>query len=202
MKKYLISIILILLGLITLLWIDSLHTVKRWKIAEANVKAYSTELSASNNKNTALQLTIEQLGYFNDSILERLDSTRKALKIKDKNLKAVQYIASGFTKNDTIRIIQKDTLFKDPSLSVDTLVGDSWYSLDIKLRYPSTVITTPYFKSEKHVIVSYKKETVNPPKKFFLLRWFQKKHKILNIEVVEKNPYVEQESSKYIEIIK
>jgi cell division protein FtsQ len=53
------------------------------------------------------------------------------------------------------------------------------------------VAVEPYFKSEKHIIVSSKKETVNPPKKFFLFRWFQKKQIVLHIDVIEKNPYVE-----------
>ena len=56
--------------------------------------------------------------------------------------------------------------------------------------------------SEKHIIVSSKKETVDPPKKFFLLRWLQRKHLVLHINVIEKNPYVDEESSRYVEIIK
>ena len=47
-----------------------------------------------------------------------------------------------------------------------------------------------------------KKETVNPPKKFFLFRWFQKKHKIIQVDVIEKNPYVQNEVSRYIEIVR
>ena len=63
------------------------------------------------------------------------------------------------------------------------------------------IAVKPEFKSEKHIIVSTKKETVNPPKKFFLLRWFQKKHLVVHVDVVEKNPYVGGETSKYIEIV-
>jgi hypothetical protein len=64
------------------------------------------------------------------------------------------------------------------------------------------VAVKPYFKSEKHIIVSSKKETVDPPKKFFLFRWFQKKMIVVHIDVVEKNPYVENESSRYVEVIR
>ena len=87
-------------------------------------------------------------------------------------------------------------------LLVHTLLSDEWYSLSLGLEYPSLVRVTLKFISKKHIIVSTRKETVNPPKKFFLFRWFQKRHKVLNIDVLEKNPYVEGESSKYIEIIK
>ena len=64
------------------------------------------------------------------------------------------------------------------------------------------IAVKPEFKSEKHIIVSTKKETVNPPKKFFLFRWLQKKHRVLHVDIVEKNPYVENQTSKYVEIIK
>ena len=205
MRKIVFWLVIIILALLTAIGFMFQQLKKadgKWKTAEANVKAYSEELSNSGKKNTALQLTIDQFGYFKDSVLQELDATRKELKIKDKNLKALQAVYSGFSKRDTIRITQVDTLFKEPTLSVDTLMGDEWYTLRLGLKYPSMIAVEPYFKSKKHIVVSSKKETVNPPKKFFLFRWFQKKHVILHIDVVEKNPYVDSESSRYIEILK
>lgn len=202
MKKdyWLIVAIVVLIGAVAIEWKQVEYVNKKWEIAEGNVKAYSNELSASDKHNTALQLTVEQLKYFNDSILQTLDATRKSLKVKDKNLKSVQYIQSTFIKTDTV--VLKDTLFKEPSLSVDTLIGDEWYSVRLGLHYPSMITVKPEFKSEKHIVVSTKKETVNPPKKFFLFRWFQKKHVVLHVDVIEKSPYVKNESSKYVEILK
>ena len=181
-------------------WYNAAIYEEKYKVAEANVKAYSNELSGTKEKNTALRLTVDQLKYFSDSILVALDDTRKELKIKDKNLKALQSVSSGFTKRDTITL--RDTLFRDPSIAIDTVIGDKWYNVRLGLKYPSMVAVKPYFKSEKHIIVSSKKETVAPPKKFFLFRWFQKRHTVLHIDVVEKNPYVENESSRYVEILK
>ena len=201
MNKYLILVIVVLLAGIGIEWKMLRDTTEKWEVSEANVKAYSNQLDASGKKNIALQLTVDQLEYFNDSVLKALDNTRKELKIKDKNLKALQAVKSGFTKRDTITITQVDTLFKEPSLNVDTLIGDEWYHIRLGLKYPSMIAVEPYFKSDKHIIVSSKKETVNPPKKFFLLKWFQRKHRVLHIDVVEKNPYVDSEESKYIEII-
>lgn len=205
MKKlilWLLLTIVILLAVIGALWQQVRVVSEKWERAESNVKAYSAELRDSKNKNTALQLTVDQLDYFKDSVLVELDNTRKELKIKDKDLKTLQAVKSGFTRKDTVRIVQTDTLFKESSLAIDTLIGDEWYNLQLGLKYPSMIAIKPYFKSEKHIIVSSKKETVNPPKKFFLFRWFQKRHRVLHIDVVEKNPYVDNESSKYVEIIK
>ena len=200
MKKYLIITVIILLAVIGAMWQQVKYANVKWETAEANVKAYSIILSREGEKNTALQLTVEQLGYFKDSVLQELDNTRKELKVKDKNLKALQSVSSSFSKSDTI--ILKDTLFKEVSLDVDTVLGDKWYNVRLGLKYPSMIAVKPYFKSEKHIIISSKKETVNPPKKFFLLRWFQRRHTVLHIDVVEKNPYVENENSRYVEIIK
>lgn len=173
---------------------------KRWKESTENVKSYSELFSNSENKNKGFKLTIDQLQYFNDSILRELNETRESLKVKDSKLKSLQYLSSTFIKYDTLII--KDTLFKDPQIQVDTILSDEWYSIRIGLKYPSTVTVNPMFRSVKHIVVSSRRETVNPPKKFFLFRWFQKKHTILNIDVIEKNPYMKEQNSRYIEIIK
>ena len=173
---------------------------KRWKESTENVKSYSELFSNSENKNKGFKLTIDQLQYFNDSILKELNETRESLKVKDSKLKSLQYLSSTFIKYDTLII--KDTLFKDPQIQVDTILSDEWYSIRIGLKYPSTVTVNPMFRSVKHIVVSSRRETVNPPKKFFLFRWFQKKHTVLNIDVIEKNPYMKEQNNRYIEIIK
>ena len=173
---------------------------ENWKTAAANMKAYDKELSYAEKKNSAYQLTIEQLKTFKDSILMELNTTREELKIKDKRLKSLQYVTSEFRVTDTL--VLKDTVFKEPSVKVDTVLGNEWYKIKVGLKYPSEISLTPSFRSEKHIIVSNKKETVNPRKKFFIARWFQKKHYILQVDVIEKNPYTENEASKFIEVIK
>ena len=201
MNKYLIIVIIVLLGIVGVGYIQLKQANEKWEKAEANVKEYDTWLSDLGRQNMSLQLTIDQVNSFKDSVLIELNNTRKELGIKDKNLKALQAIKSGFSKKDTI-YIPGDTIFKEPTLAIDTLFGDEWYNIELGLRYPSMIAVKPYFKSEKHVIVSTKKETVNPPKKFFLFRWFQKKYTVLKVNVKEKNPYVQDESSEYIEVLK
>lgn len=202
MKKYFILGVVIL-GLAAALAVSLYYNAgikDRLDAANANIKAYDALLSSEKKQNVAHQLTIDQLNYFNDSILKDLNETRKELKIKDKNLKALQSVHSVFTRVDTL--VLNDTIFKEPSFALDTLLGDDWYSLQLGLRYPSTIAAKPTFKSDKHIIVSVRKETVNPPKKFFLFKWFQRKHEVLRVDVVEKNPYVTEENSRYVEILK
>ena len=131
-------------------------------------------LSTSKEETRVLKLTVEQFKYFNDSVLDKLNETRKELNIKDSKIKSLQYMVSNFSKKDTVHL--KDTIFKEPNFKLDTVLGDQWYKVQIGLKYPSTVAVNPEFKSEKHVIISTKRETINPPKKFWLFRLFQKKH--------------------------
>lgn len=199
--KYWYLYIIIILGVALLAAVKQVdYANERWLTAEANIKNYDGMLASSENSNAVLQLTVDQLNYFKDSILTELNATRKELGVRDKNLKVLQSVSSSFSKSDTI--ILRDTLFKEASLAIDTVLGDNWYSVRLGLKYPSMVTVEPYFKSEKHIVVSSKKETVNPPKKFFFLRWLQKKHTILHVDVVEQNPYVENESSRYVEVVK
>lgn len=205
LKKYIGLIMLAAIVVEAFFLKQSLNKEKQmennWKTAQANVKAYDELLSNSKQKNTAFQLTVDQLTNAKDSVIKELEETRKQLKIKEKNVKSEQYISSSFSRVDTIQI-KGDTIFKDRKLAVDTIVGDNWYNAKVSLKYPSTVVIQPTFKSEKNIIVSTKKETVNPPKKLWILRLFQKKHTVLKVDVIEKNPYVSNEESRYIEVIK
>lgn len=170
-----------------------------WEKAEANVKAYDNLLSG-NAGNAAFELNIAQFSSARDSVLRELDDTRKKLKVKDRNLKSAQKVSSDFSRTDTV--VLQDTFLMENSAKIDTFLKDDWYQLHIKLAYPDTMIVSPSFKSEKNIIVSTRKETVNPPKKFWLFRLFQKKHKVLQVDVVEKNPYIINQNSRYVEIIK
>ena len=204
MKKYfIIACVIAFIGLIGSL-VYNIHESKtyenKWKTAVANSKAYDELLSDSKNKSTAYELTINQLNNAKDSTIKELNELKKKLKIKDKNLISVQNIKTGYSRTDTIYFT--DTIFRDKELSIDTIIGDEWYKAKVALKYPHTIIINPTFTSDKSIIVSTKKETVNPPKKLWILRLFQKKQTVLNVDVIEKNPYVQQESSRYIKIIK
>lgn len=165
----------------------------------SNQKTFIAENSSLKEENRVFKFTIEQLNYYNDSILQKMNNIRKELKIKDKNLKQLQYLLSVSTKKDTV--LFTDTIFRDKSLALDTIIGDKWYNIRLGLKYPNLIYTEPTFTSEKYIIVNKKKETVNPPKKFFLFRWFQRKHWVMEVHIKEKNPYIKEIDNKFVEII-
>lgn len=195
-----IILILLLSASVCIMYNTNQDLKSELSISKSNEKAFITENSGLKGQNRAFQFTIEQLEYFNDSLITKMNNVRKELKIKDDNLKQMQYLLSEAQKKDTI--VFRDTLFREPTLRIDTLLGDRWYQMKLGLRYPSAIITEPKFVSEKYIIVDYRKETIGPPKKCFIARWFQKKHKVVEVEVVEKNPYSENKQQRFIEIVK
>ena len=202
-KKYIRIGIVILVSLLSIsvytLYTNNQKLKEETSTLISNQKAFIAENSSLKEENRVFKFTIEQLNYYNDSILEKMSEVRKELGIKDKDLKQMQYLLSVSTKKDTV--LFTDTVFRDKSLALDTIIGDKWYNIRLGLKYPNLIYTKPTFTSEKYIIVNKKKETINPPKKFFLFRWFQKKHWVMEVHIKEKNPYIKEVNNKFVEII-
>ena len=202
-KKYIRIGIVILVSLLSIsvytLYTNNQKLKEETSTLISNQKAFIAENSSLKEENRVFKFTIEQLNYYNDSILQKMNDVRKELKIKDSNLKQMQYLSSVSTKKDTV--LFTDTVFRDKSLALDTIIGDKWYNIRLGLKYPNLIYTEPTFTSEKYIIVNKKKETINPPKKFFLFRWFQRKHWVMEVHIKEKNPYIKEVNNKFVEII-
>ena len=176
--------------------IDKLNT----EMAEAttNIKAYELENSALKDNTIEFQYTIEQLNHSKDSLNQKINKLRKDLKIKDKDIQKLQYILSENQKKDSI--IVHDTLFIE-KVKIDTTLSDDWSKLHLQLEYPNTVLAEYSFKNESLVTTYLKKKTIKPPHKCMFIRWFQKKHKMIYVEINEQNPYCEIKEQKFINII-
>lgn len=199
MKKYIIILILILVGAVAYLSYQNKQLLTKYETSIENIKAYDAQLSGLKDNNRVFKLTIDQLNYSNDSIINRMKEVQKELGIKDKRLQQLQYEASHAQRTDTITL--KDTLFRDPQLRLDTIVGDKWFKTNLHLEFPSTIALKPEIELERYTFINGKRETVNPPKKFFLFRWFQKKHTVVEVNVREMNPYVKNKTQRFIQII-
>lgn len=200
MKKYLIIILLILISSIIYLVQRNKQLTTKYETSIENIKAYDAELSGLKDDTRVYKLTIEQLNYFNDSIIKKMKVVQKELGIKDKRLQQLQYEASYAQRADTI--ILKDTLFRDPQLRLDTIVGDKWFKTNLHLEFPSTIALKPEIELERYTFINGKRETVNPPKKFWLFKLLQRKHIVVEVNVREMNPYVKNKTQRFIQIIK
>ena len=136
MAKYIKIIIAVLIVSLSIdsyiLYTKNQSLKEELSISVSNEKAFIAENSSLKDENRVFKFTVEQLNYYNDSILEKMNEVRKELKIKDDNLKQIQYLLSEATKKDTI--VFRDTLFREPTLDIDTLVGDKWYNIRLGLN--------------------------------------------------------------------
>lgn len=161
-----------------------------------NVLAYEQEHSSLNDKIYQFELTTARLNNSRDSITQKLNETRKELKIKDKQIKQLQYIASQVSIRDTIHVV--DTVFRE-SVHIDTTLSKPWYTVGLSLSYPNTIGVDVSVPSEKQVVISTKKEIINPSKSC-LVNIFKKKQIVTEVEVIESNPYITSKQNRFIEI--
>lgn len=194
--------VLIIILVPTILYIQNQRLKEELSYTTINMNAYDVENSHLKDRILVYQFTVDQLNYLKDSILVEMNNVRKELNIKDDNIKRLEYIASTASRTDTIYIRETDTIFREPDFHIDTIKQDEWYSLHLEMSYPNKVTVTPSFKSEKYIITHSRRETIKPPKKCAIGRWFQKKHNVLEVEIVEKNPYIVNDKQKFVEIIK
>ena len=196
-----IAAIIVGLGTTTAIMNNRINELNR-EVAEAvtNIKAYELENSALKDDTIEFQYTIDMLNHSKDSLNQKINSLKKDLRIKDKDIKNLQYKLSENQKKDSIVFIH-DTLFRE-SVKIDTVIRDDWSKLNLKLEYPNVVVAEYSFKNESLVTAYLKKETVDPPHKCAFIRFFQKKHKVIHVEVLEQNPYCEIKEQRFINIVK
>ena len=165
--------------------------------SENNNAAYQQQLEGAQNNLIQYQFTIDQLNYFNDSISNKLKQSIKESGIKDKKIKELQYMLAHYERTDTVRL--HDTIFCEPEFIFDTTIGDKWMNADLHLEYPSTIGLKQNVTTERTVIIHAEKETVNPPSKCFLIRWFQRKHTVIRVEVQESNKHLQYQQNVFIQ---
>lgn len=203
MKKYIYIAIAVFLiasvGYLYKMYRDLEEYKKLYNRELRNVEAYDRINSDLKEQLLQFSFTMDELRASKDSVNRKILAELDKLKIKDKNVQALQYNTSVIHKTDTVYL--NDTVF-NRHVDIDTVVGDEWYNMKLSLKYPSTIITEPTFKSEKYVIVNTKKEYNKTPSKIFFIRWFQKKHTVTEVQVIEKNPYIENTENKFIEVTK
>ena len=199
MKKYLTTtvIIFVVLSIIINVVLIS-NTIKSNEIIrnyDNNFKALNLELDNLNNASIAYKFDIEQLEYINDSIIKDLNNTRKQLAIKDKELKQMQYIKTEIHTKDSILI--KDTILRDSFIGIDTTISDKWHTVAVSLK-PNKLTIDAKYTSELNVFAKSSKEILGTPKKCFMGRVFQKKHKVIRVEVYDNNPLSVIKEKKFV----
>ena len=89
-KKYIRIGIVILVSLLSIsvciLYTNNQKLKEEISVSMSNQKAFIAENSSLKNENRVFKFTVEQLNYYNDSILQKMNNVRKELKIKISNM--------------------------------------------------------------------------------------------------------------------
>lgn len=176
MKRNIIGIlIVVLVGLLCLNAFQARRInvqQKQYEYAINNIKSLNDTL---NDQCIALQLSCDQLRYFNDSTIHELDSLRRELKIKDNKIKQLGRVKQEVYVHDTLRLM--DTVFVN-DFSLDTCLGDQWYQTCLSMDYPNCISVDNTMNLNTDCLLYVKRETINPPCKTWIGRLFQKKHNV------------------------
>lgn len=199
MKKYIriikVVLVILVISVISILVINNRNLRESVSIYDNNFKALNLERDSLSKAAIAYRFSVEQLEYINDSIIEDLNNTRKQLQIKDKEILQMQSIRTEISTKDSIFI--KDTIFRDSFVRIDTTLQDKWHTVKISLQ-PSKLTIDAKYRSELQVFAKSSKEIMGTPKKCFIGRWFQKKHKVIRVDVMDKNPNAIITEKKFI----
>lgn len=184
----------------TILIKENIKWKDRYEQSEQLKTSYLEDLNSAKNDIHMYELTIDDLYLMKDSMTQSLLDLKKQLKLKDKQIQNLEYMYAHFTKTDTLTL--KDTIFIDIDFCLDTILGDEWISNKLHLEWPGEINIGTNVTSKKKVVVYVVKETVNPPKKCWLARLFQRKRKVAKVYIDEENPYIDDQHNLFIDVIK
>lgn len=153
-------------------------------VAINNTRSYESMMSGLKDENTVLRLNIRDLSHSKDIVVQSLDSTRKALKIKDNELKMATRIET------IIRDTSNVALPITPNCDFSVVIQKHPWS-KYKISRKDTVLThIATILNAQDLIVSSPKVWRNPGKNFFqrLFTLDFKKDRILKYKIVNTNP--------------
>lgn len=167
------------------------------EMSQNNVEAYQELYNDSQQASNVLKLTVEQLQNSKDSVIQKLDSVRKELKIKPKQIKTaatqtqvINVIKSKGVKGD---ILVKDTIYTDsiqynPLTTVHYTIGKDTISIGLNVENTQYlyIYTTKEYKNKKNFI-----------KRLFTLDF--KKVKKYKYKIVNTNDLLKNDDVRIVE---
>lgn len=162
----------------------------------ANAKAYAADATAQKGEAIVFKMRARDLQESMDTLFMRIDSIRKAAKIRKSQLKEAHWRETVVERIDTVWLT--DSIFIS---CIDTTLSDGWVETRISVTPPNELSVGTKVRNETTLLVRSRRETVKPPRKFPLFRLFQRKHTIVEVESIEGNPHCIEKGRRHVEII-
>lgn len=184
LKRIIVSgIVLLILGLSTsVLYTKYKNTVNESARLKTNLEFYQSKCEQSDSTNIVLRHTAAELSSSRDSLIQRIDSLRKELKLRPKNIQTI--VSTETVIRDTIR----DTIPVTLNFTA-TVKPNSQTSIEV-IRQDSSLTVIPDIRNEQTVLV-YTEE------KYKYKCWFSRLIH-LNFKKIRKDKYVIENSNDLI----
>lgn len=194
MLRNIVIAVLLALGIYGYYITNRLHTTqKELDRIENNLTYYQNLQSTIQEENRVLQLTIDDLTYTNDSILNKLENTRKELNIKDKQLQSEAYVKTVI--KDSIRTVVKEKDF-NALLTLNELTNVTVSKTDSILNVKLDITNEQFLYVRKRKV--YKNKYKNGWQRFWHFDW--KKIEVSDYQIHNSNPIIKVKETRVVEL--
>jgi len=147
LKRIIVSgVVLLILGLATsVLYTKYKNAVNESDRLRTNLEFYQSKCGQSDSTNIVLRHTVDELSSSRDSLIQRVDSLRKELKLKPKSIQTI--VCTETVLRDTIR----DTIPVTLNFTA-TVKPNSQTSIEV-IRKDSSLTVIPDIRNEQTVFV-------------------------------------------------
>jgi len=168
-----------------------------YSVAAANEKAalkttliWQDKYEQQHSRNQQFDYTVAEFKNSQDSTTRKL---YEQILLNRKNIKNM--IQASYTKTvvDTVLQAKLELAIPDTTIDLSNKQLTNIISFKRGVLYSKVRLT-----NEQYVYWESKNETIKPRRKFFIRRWFQQKHTITEVEVINSNPLVITEKQKFI----
>ena len=160
-----------------------------------NIKAYESIATDKEAHNRVLQLTINELNYSKDSLVQYINQVKKENKVKDKNLTSASVINTEI--KDSVRTIIKHKLIDfDEELKINPL------TTIIVSRKDSILKATLDIKNQQILFVEEKKEYKNKYRNGFIrfLHFDWRRVRTKRYQIMNSNPIIKVTNTRIVQI--
>ena len=190
----------IIIGLCLALGIYSYYTTtklqdtrKELERIENNLTYYQGLTSKEHEQNRVLQLTIDDLTYSNDSLIQKLEQIREELDIKSKDIKSEAYVKTVI--KDSIRTVVEDKDFT-ALLTLNGLTNVTVSKQDSILDVKLDITNEQYLYVKRKKV--YKRKYKNGWQRFWHFDW--KKIEVNEYQIHNSNPIIKVKETRVIEL--
>lgn len=177
------------------------------EVARNNEKAYEKGVTiwkdAYNQEHAtslAFQETLKSLRSSQDSTTKKIYEVLKSQDVNFKKLERIVYSSTAISTTLERKI--EVPIMLDSVMTFDLSNENITNVVDLYLSKDSTKIKS-HIKLENEIYGTFtiRRETVEEPKKFFICRWFQAKHTLIEADLFNSNPLIKTKNQKIIQIV-